>query len=182
LLKEESIVNKFIDGKSIYLRPIHKNDAEKMASWMNDQEVREYLTIYLPVTSDMEDAWIDSLKERQGKDVVLAVVLKETDEHVGNIGLHSIGSKNRTATLGIVIGAKKYWGKGIGTEAIELILDYAFNTLNLRKVNSIVVEGNTGSLRIHEKNGFNTECAHKKEHSPYNGANKRFAYSRNRNK
>ena len=156
--------NIFIEGEMINLCPIEKRTAPVMAKWMNDPSIRVTLIRYLPVSTQMEEVWISSLEENPNKNVVLAITLKERGEHIGNVGLHSINWKNRVATLGIVIGNKKHWGNGIGTEAIKLILQYAFRTLNLRKINSVVVEGNKGSLIIHDRNGFKVEGAHKKEH------------------
>jgi len=68
--------------------------------------------------------------------------------------LHEINNINRTATLGIFIGNKKYWSKGYGTEAIQLILDFGFNYLNLNNIDLALMEFNQRALKCYEKCGF----------------------------
>lgn len=78
----------------------------------------------------------------------------QTDEIIGSIGLHEINNINRTATLGIFIGNKEYWSKGYGTEAIQLILDFGFNYLNLNNIDLALMEFNERALKCYEKCGF----------------------------
>ena len=66
----------------------------------------------------------------------------------------NINNINRTATLGIFIGNKKYRSKGYGTEAIKLILDYGFNYLNLNNIKLDLVEFNLRALSCYKKCGF----------------------------
>lgn len=63
-----------------------------------------------------------------------------------HLSIFYINWQNRTAVTGAVIGEKNYWGKGYGTEAKMILLDYAFNTLNLRKITSSVKAFNKRSL------------------------------------
>ncbi|MBP9760373.1 MAG: GNAT family N-acetyltransferase, partial [Candidatus Pacebacteria bacterium] len=74
---------------------------------------------------------------------------------------HHISWINRTATSGAFIGDVAHQGQGYGTEAKMLLLDYAFNTLNLRKVCSTVLAFNGRSQRYNEKCGYVVEGVQK---------------------
>lgn len=79
------------------------------------------------------------------------------DKLIGVVVLGGIEWTNQTASLGIAIGDPAYWGKGYGTEAMHLILGYAFRELNLYRVTSSTISYNTRSVRLHEKVGFQHE-------------------------
>jgi RimJ/RimL family protein N-acetyltransferase len=65
--------------------------------------------------------------------------------------------KNRSAVLGIVLGEKKHWGNGFGTDAVRLILGFAFRELNLHRVELDVYDYNVRAIRCYEKAGFRRE-------------------------
>ena len=68
---------------------------------------------------------------RKNNSVPFVVIKLENDEMIGTVGLEHINQINKSATLGIMIGEKENRGKGYGEEAINLLLDYGFNYLNL---------------------------------------------------
>jgi RimJ/RimL family protein N-acetyltransferase len=74
--------------------------------------------------------------------------------HIGNIGLHRIDLKNRTAVLGIFIGEKDFWGKGYGREAIRVMLRYAFFELGLNRVELETFDFNERAMRCYKAVGF----------------------------
>ena len=93
-------------------------------------------------------------------------LVMETKEgvYLGQISLHKIDWKNSNAELGIVIGNKEYWGKGYGTEAIKILLQHAFNQMNLYKIYLQVFEFNQRGIRCYEKCGFTKEGKLRKNH------------------
>jgi RimJ/RimL family protein N-acetyltransferase len=76
---------------------------------------------------------------------------------LGDITLSVINWGSRDAFAGIGIGAREFWGKGYGTEAMELILRYGFTELNLRRISLTVFEFNQRAVRSYEKVGFRLE-------------------------
>ena len=74
---------------------------------------------------------------------------------VGSIGLKNIDLINKKADLGYWIG-EEYWGRGIATECVRLIISYAFHSfdLGLREVIAYVFPENKASIRVLEKNGM----------------------------
>jgi RimJ/RimL family protein N-acetyltransferase len=152
-MKTETVV--FLKGARTELRPVQAADIPLLTKWVNDPDVRRYVTNIFPVTEESEREWQDSLKKKSHTDVVLVIAVK--GKPIGVMGLHRIDWQNRTATTGALIGEKKYWGKGYGTDAKMALLEYAFNTLNLRKIISRVKAFNGRSKRYSEKCGYIVE-------------------------
>jgi RimJ/RimL family protein N-acetyltransferase len=79
------------------------------------------------------------------------------DRLIGLIGLYTIFWLHREAFMGINIGERDFWGKGYGTDALRVLLRYAFDELNLYRVSLSVLEGNERAMRSYEKCGFRYE-------------------------
>jgi RimJ/RimL family protein N-acetyltransferase len=92
----------------------------------------------------------------------LGSFLKENNKHIGNIKLEPIEFNNKKATIGILIGNKDYWGKGIGTEATKLLVNYAFNSLDLKEVNLGVISENKVAIKVYKKVRFQIDRVEKK--------------------
>lgn len=86
--------------------------------------------------------------------VFLATILKDEDKHIGNIEIGPINRIYRFADVGIIIGEKSFWGKGFATEAIKLIVNYAFNKLKLQKLIVGANKNNLSSIKMFRKAGF----------------------------
>lgn len=159
--KETKVV--FRDGKRIYLRPILESDIPYFLKWMNDEGLTKYLIVYLPQTEASEKRWFERVT-KSDTDIIFAIVEKSTDKLIGTMGLHNISWKDRTATTGAIIGEAEYWDRGYGTEAKMLLLNYAFNTLNLRKICSSVRDFNARSVKYQKKCGYKEEGRRIEEH------------------
>ena len=119
-------------GERIYLSPRNVEDVEIFTEWMNDFYVTDYIgRSSKTITLQQEKQYLESGDDNKN---TFAIIDIKTDKMIGTIGLHSVDHINRTATLGIFIGNKNYWSKGYGTEAIQLISDFAFNYLNLNNI------------------------------------------------
>jgi len=139
-------------GERIYLSPINVEDVEIFTEWMNDFYVTDYTgRSYRTMTLQDEKQYLEKTSNTKN---VFAIIDSEKDETIGTVGLHEIDNINRTATLGIFIGNKSYWNKGYGTEAIQLILDFGFNYLNLNNIDLALMEFNQRALKCYEKCGF----------------------------
>lgn len=152
----------FARGPRVVLRPIEKSDAARMTIWLNDPEVTQYLTSHTPLTQREEEEWIDGLQKTKHHQIVVAISVDGT--YIGNMGIHRINWRSRTAITGAVIGEKEYWGKGYGQEAKMLLLNYAFNTLGLRKISSDVIAFNERSIKYSLGCGYKEEARLKAQH------------------
>lgn len=145
----------FRTGKRVILRPFQAEDAPLLTRWINDPKVTQYLKRSHPTTLTQAADRLKTLGQNKDN-VVLGVALLD-GTLIGSMGLHRISWINRTATSGALIGDAKYQGQGYGTEAKMLLLEYAFNTLNLHKVCSTVLAFNVRSQRYNEKCGYVVE-------------------------
>lgn len=137
----------------IYCRPLEMSDAPYFYVWVNDQDLRLYFDRYLVELIQEEEDWIKNLSKRKHQNQVWMICL-EDGTRVGSMGLHSIDLKNGTATTGAMFGNKDCHNKGIGEKAKHLILNHAFNVLNLRQIYSCVLSFNLRSIRYSEKCGY----------------------------
>jgi RimJ/RimL family protein N-acetyltransferase len=126
-----------------------------LTRWINDPEVTQFLHSYLPMSEQEELEWVNGLAKKKSEEMIFSIIVE--GKLIGIMGLHRINVKDRTATTGSIIGEKEYWGKGYGTEAKMLLLHYAFNTLNLRKICSAAIAFNERSLRFNRKCGYEIE-------------------------
>jgi RimJ/RimL family protein N-acetyltransferase len=88
----------------------------------------------------------------------------ETWTLAGSVGLMHIDWISRKAEIGIMIGEKRFWNKGYGTEAMRLILKHGFETLNLHRLYLRVFSDNPGAIRAYEKAGFVLEARMREAH------------------
>ncbi len=143
-----------IKGKKVTLRALEKEDLSNCWRWINDPEITEGLYMIFPVSRYEEEKWYES---RINDDKNKYFAIEADEKHIGNIGLHNIDWINRKAELGILIGEKDYLNKGYGTDAIKTVLRYAFNKMNLHKIELRVYEFNKRAIRCYEKCGFKKE-------------------------
>jgi ribosomal-protein-alanine N-acetyltransferase len=148
----------FIVGKRIYLRPLERDDLnEKYLAWLNDPEVNRYLESRIfPYTMDKLEKFYEQVTGSTDQ-VILAIVDRETDRHIGNVKLGPINWVHRKAVFGILVGEQEFWGKGIGVEATRLIVEYGFLRLNLHRIELGVYAENEAAIRAYEKVGFQIE-------------------------
>jgi len=142
-------------GNSIYLELLSPdNGSEEYASWMNDPEIYQYLeSKWRQITVEDLKEYIKSINDGKNN-FLFGIFDKATDKHIGNIKVGPIQHVHRYGDIGIIVGNKNYWGKGVATEAIKLIVQFAFEDLNLNKVTAGMYDINRGSLKAFEKNGF----------------------------
>lgn len=151
----------FLSGRKVNLRPFARTDIPLLTQWINDPQVREFVLGTFPQTEKQEEEWFNKLGS-DDKNVVLGIETKE-GVLIGTMGIHSIRWTDRVATTGAIIGEKEYWGKGYGTDAKMILLDYAFNTLNLRKICSNVISFNKRSLHYSLHCGYKIEGKRRKQ-------------------
>ena len=151
----------FLEGKKINLRPFTKEDVPTITRWINDPEVREFISATFPQTEKQEEEWVNKLGS-DDKNIVLGIETKD-NKLIGIMGIHGINWVYRTCTTGAIIGEKDYWGKGYGTDAKMQLLNYIFNILNLHKVCSSVIAYNKRSLQYSLHCGYKIEGQRRKQ-------------------
>jgi len=127
-----------------------------MQRWVNDPEVRGLIGSTLPMDQQGIDEWFEKSRSDDSR-VWFVICTKEDNQVIGECGLLRMFPAWRTTDLSIIMGEKNAQGKGYGTEAINLLLDYAFGYLNFHRVAIGVVGFNDSAIRFYEKIGFKKE-------------------------
>ncbi len=145
-----------LKGNNIVLGPVKREYIDSYLKWFNDPEITQYLNHFRPLTRMMEEDWFDNLKNRNDNFHFAIIIPEENggEKLIGNCGLHAIDLKNRVGEVGITIGEKEYQGKGYGTEAMELLLNYGFKTVNLNRIQLRVYEFNNRAIKSYNRIGF----------------------------
>lgn len=144
---------KKIVGEKVYLSPVSSEDLEKFVEWMNDFHLTDYIgRSDALVTKENEKEWIANATS--GEKYIFSIVSLQEDKLLGIIELMDINQTDRRATVGIFVGDNSERSKGVGTEALNLILEYAFNYLNMHSINLTVLGTNERAKRCYEKVGF----------------------------
>jgi len=155
----------YLSSNRIYLRKLRKSDISKTyLSWLNDSQVCRFLHAGT-MSSDKKDLLDYYNSFRGSKDNFLfAIITKKNNKHIGNVRLGPIERDHKRSEFGILIGDKKSWGKGFAFEVINVILKYAFERLNLNRINIYVVEKNKAALAVYKKAGFKIEGCMRKNY------------------
>jgi len=158
-LNEKSMLR--INGKIAHLVPFEEKHLIDPAyhAWLKDFEVIRYIgrDEYLKpipfekVREYVENLWADKYCS------FYAVYYSKANSFIGTAKIsyfNEAGLKMRTADIGIMIGDRSYWGKGIATDALFAVCHYAFNGLNARKLTAGAASANCAVIRAFQKIGF----------------------------
>lgn len=143
---------KKLTGERIYLSPMNIDDAELYTKWLNDAAVSEPLGWFRRMVSLSGEK--KALENMALEGYNHAIVLNEGDKLIGNTSLMDIDNISRKATVGIFIGEAENRGKGYGAEALRLIVNYGFKTLNLHNIMLQVDSDNERGIACYRKAGF----------------------------
>ncbi len=147
----------------IYLRALEMTDLDRMHMWHNDKELYEMVGGPFRYTSKQAtQTWLEhktsfAANSPASNEINLAMCVRETDKHIGNIYLHQINWVARNGELRIFIGDHEERSKGYGKSAIRQLLAYAFNDMGLKKVHLGVLTDNTAAEHSYRKIGFSVE-------------------------
>lgn len=147
-----------LTGNKVRLGAINGEDIDTIASWYANSDFLRYFD-KIPVYPKSRQELSEWIRESQScnKSYSFAIRSIDKDDMVGYIELSNIQWWNGVANLGIGIGETKHRGSGYGKEAMKLILDFAFEELNLHRIQLNVFSYNKGAISLYEKLGFSRE-------------------------
>ena len=138
------------------LAPVRDEDAPALFAWINDRESALLAAPYAPVHERDHEAWFEDVRRRD--DVVLfGIRSRDDDRLLGTCQLRAIDRRARAAELRIRLGDEDDRGRGLGSEAVGLLLRHAFDDLNLRRVSLQVLATNERALAVYRAAGFEEE-------------------------
>lgn len=141
-------------SQRLFLRPAERDDIPTLLEWLADAEVGEGLATRAPWSRVAEESWFEELQKVQGKSTWHFAICLRDGQPIGFAGLHSIDPLNGSTELGIGIGEPAEWDKGYGTEAMHILLDFAFGELRLHRVFLHVFDSNERAIHVYERVGF----------------------------
>ncbi len=134
--------------------------AEAFSRWQRDSEYWRLMAseAAFPHSIPAIKKWIEKDFEKDPPPFSMFLIRTlEDDRLIGDIGLDGVHNGHGDTFVGIGIGEREYWGKGYGTDAMRIMLRYAFTELNLERVSLDVFEYNPRAMRSYEKAGFKHE-------------------------
>lgn len=155
-----------LKGERIHLRRLHRKDIGSIQKYANDKKITRFIP-FIPFPYTLNDARkfvnLAHRMERINKAFNFGIISNTTNELIGIIGLKNINHDDLNAEVECWIGSR-YWRKGITSEALYLIMRFAFEKLALKRIYGIVSELNIASVGLLEKLGFKREGCFRNAH------------------
>lgn len=150
-------------GERVALGPWRREMIETYARWYNDPPGLYLTGAWRPATMEGQASWYEHAATSESN---ISFTIYETGawQPIGTAELSPVDPYDRAAEFGIFIGEPEYRGKGYGTEATRLTLDYAFSIAGLHSVMLWVMEYNAAAIRAYEKAGFQESGRRRQSH------------------
>ena len=154
-------------GDRVMLREYRQEDLPEIRKWVNDSQVTRFLStiFWPPQTMADTQQFLDRMLESSHAGCNFVIADRQSERYIGQLDLFRLDYKLRQGELGMVIGDGGDRGRGLGAEALRLLLSHAFLTLGLERVELQVDMDNVAARRCYEKAGFVMEGV--KRHAYY---------------
>ncbi len=152
-----------IETKRTILRPIEAGDNKMVFTYRSDSETNKYQGWIPKNLSDVDEFIFKNPKEFNKPETwfQLVIIEKETDEIIGDIGIHFIDCNNYQCEIGCTL-MKNVHGKGFALETLKAVIGYLFGTLNKHRIVTSIDPSNISSIKLVERLGFRKEAHFKK--------------------
>jgi len=159
VINKSGDINIMLRGSKVYLSEYSKDELKLVKDLINDWDIQEYLNpdTIIPLTYEDELEWFESNRKHIEKDYSFAIRTIEDNIYLGGCGYRNVNYKNRTCYIGIMISNKEFQNKGYGSEALDLLINYIFYEMNLRKIILMVFSNNERAIHVYKKLGFHIE-------------------------
>jgi len=143
----------------IYLHSINEADAnEEYVNWLNNREINQYLETRFSLQCLESVLAFIQKSIATPNEYLFTIRLIGSNKHIGNIKIGSIKAQHSIGDVSLFIGDKSSWGKGIASQAIQLISKFSFEHLNLRKLCAGAYKPNIGSTKAFLKAGYSEDA------------------------
>jgi len=143
-----------IAGEHVILRAFERDDVERCYRWMNDPNIVRTLKTRYPIAFQNEAAWLDRAMNPDANERHFAIERRDDRTHVGNASIHDIDWVSRIGSFGLFIGEPAAWNRGFGSDAIQTLVRFAFDEMNLVKLRINVFDYNERAKHVLLGHGF----------------------------
>lgn len=150
---------KKIISKTIYLNILKESDvSDDYLNWLHDEEINQFLEVRLSPPKDLKELK-EFVRKTNLNNSKFLFGIYDNDEniHIGNISI-DVNFYHGHGNIGLLIGNKNFWGRGVATEAIKLLINFAYKELKLLKLTAGSYSSNIASIKAFEKVGFKREA------------------------
>lgn len=160
---------KNLETERLLLRRLNKEDVNEILELRGNPETMKFIPRPLTTTLEEAMAHIDIIEEKivKNEGINWAITVKGNPKFIGLIGHYRISAENHRCEMGYMI-LPQHQGKGYVSEAIDAVLEYGFNDLQMHSIEAVIDPDNKASERVLRKNGFVKE-AHILENELHNG-------------
>lgn len=149
-------IPRLLETERIYLRPFEITDVDAYFPSLFDAEMRRLTGTQNSFTRTQVERYVENAAQADSR-LMLLIALQENDQIIGDVVLMDMHARNRSAHIRIAIDQAEHQGKGYGSEALLLMLNYGFGICNLHRVELEVFAFNERAIRTYEKLGFQQE-------------------------
>lgn len=151
-------ISRTLVTRDLRLRPSAATDAEGMFAMLSDPESMKYWCDkpVKDLAAAIEVLNKDLESDAAGNSLCWAVTFPGEDRMIGKCILFRFDEANHRAEIGYILN-REYWRRGLMRQALEVVIDFAFDTLKLHRIEADVDTENTSSIAILEKLGFKRE-------------------------
>jgi RimJ/RimL family protein N-acetyltransferase len=147
-----------LETERVYIRLVTQSDSRSLYEIYSDPKAMEYWSS-LPFKDESQasELVLSAINGfDSGKSLLLAIVLKESDELIGTLSLFNIHAESKRAEIGYVL-SRLFWRKGLMAESFEALIHFCFEHLQLNRLEADIDPNNKASSALLEKHGFQVE-------------------------
>jgi RimJ/RimL family protein N-acetyltransferase len=146
-------------GERVWLSASGKEAVVEDAVWLSDAEIGHFLGVKAPISREAAQHFADELLAQVGKTIFpFGISLLADDRRIGGASLRDYDQENGSAEVAIFISDPNFLGQGLGTDALNCLVDFGFGELRLERIWLRVFDYNERARRSYEKAGFQTDA------------------------
>ncbi|MBU1320456.1 MAG: GNAT family N-acetyltransferase [candidate division Zixibacteria bacterium] len=142
----------------VHLRRIIKEDLDAFYRWYKDPDIQRFMAAPHWDSNCSKDQYRSIFLRRHllqtGSAVTVAVCMANDDRPIGMVNYFDLDRDKGSCEIGVVVGEKDFWSRGVGSAAVKLTSTYLFSTVHLNRIYCHILYGNTRSILLFEKCGF----------------------------
>ena len=155
MLKNNYDMKEYFKSERINLISIEKKHIKLIKKWINNENITMYMGRRFPINDDEQFSWYENFMEDKSKKKLIISTIP-SNHNIGMISLFEIDCRNQKSEIGVYI-KPDYHGKGYAKESINMILNFAFQELNMHKIYALIHSFNISAIKLFKSCNFHHE-------------------------